>query len=536
MLRSTAGATALALLAGGLVTVGLVAAAPSAQAATIPTNPCVVPETPPVTTAPVVTRVSTPTRVVDVRRHAKTLAVTVTAHDTVAITRVVVTVSEFRPVGKSTWFTAVATLVSGSTTDGVWRASVLLPRFIPAGTYRVNKVLVRDVGRGVSAYYRNKLPDAWPSRFQVRSITDRTAPVVTGFRVSARAVDTRTAPTTITLRARVRDDLSGVAKVRVSAGGTDPVRGDYQPEGRGISVYLAPSPGHPHRWVGRAVVPMWVGISTWRFSMKVTDRLGHRRRIHPDTLARRGWQSTMRVTSGRDVVQPSLAALTFAPGTVDARSGDVRVDVSFRVTDDRSGASPLTQLEVGPIAVVVVSSVTGATTDRTFHGYLTVPRCGLAAESSWQVNAVIVDNALNQRWLPKDRLDELGLPSELPVRQRDSMAPILLRWGPIAAGAPWTLQFSDPVLMVAPPASLLRVRVDGAVRGGTWMCRNGAGDEVVCDADDAAVLTATFTPDTAFVTGDQLAVERVRVWPERTGIYDLDGVPLTDATAGITVT
>ena len=44
------------------------------------------------------------------------------------ITRVVVSVGELRPIGKTVGFTATATLVSGTSTDGTWQAAVLLPR------------------------------------------------------------------------------------------------------------------------------------------------------------------------------------------------------------------------------------------------------------------------------------------------------------------------------------------------------------------------------------------------------------------------
>jgi hypothetical protein len=522
-LRSGAavGITGLALLLGSLV--GGIRAA---EAATIPDNPCVQPEPAPVTTTPVVTRVSTSTRVVDVRRRAKTLAVTVQAHDTVAITSVVVTVSRLRGTGPAAVFTAAATLVTGSPTVGVWRAAVRLPRYIPDGTYRVSSVRLRDAGRGVSTYYRHKLPTAWPARFAVRSIADRTAPAVTGFDVSARSVDTRSAPATITLRVRTRDDLSGVAKVRVRGVGVDPAAAPTQPPSRGFSTMLVRSAPGEHRWIGRVVVPMWAGVSTWNLSLKVTDRRSHTRTFYAQDLARRGWQPTLRVTSGRDLVQPSLAALSFAPSVVDARTGDVRVEVSFRVTDDLSGASARTQLEVGPSALVTVSSITGPANDRTFHGYLVVPQCGFATQSTWTVNAMIVDNALNERWLPKDQLDVLGLTSELSLQQRDGLPPIISSWTPLSAGSPLTLHFSHPVLMSEPPASLLRVRVDGIPAAGTWTCRDSSDDLVVCDADDAAVVTASFSPTTAFVAGERVTVCRITSWPERIGIYDMNGVPL----------
>jgi hypothetical protein len=538
MLRSTAGATAWALLIGGVVAVGLVAASPPALAATIPTNPCVRPEPMPVTTKPVVTRVSTSARVIDVRRRAKTLVVTVTAHDTVAVTRMVVTVSKLVADSRSPRFTPSARLVSGTAIAGTWQADVQLPRFIPTGTYRVERVLVFDAGGGRSAYFRSTLPDAWPARMQVRSITDRTAPTVTRFRLSARALDTRTAPTTLTLRVHVRDDLSGVAKVRVRGLGVRPARQPWQPPLTGFSTALARSTGHAHTWSGRVVVPMWAASSTWNLWIKVVDRRDNRRNLHADDLARRGWQSTVRVTSGVDSVQPALVDLSFTPTTVDARSGAVRVAVSYRLRDSQSGPSDSSQIVFqhrGMETPVVTTSVSGTTTDRTYQGYLDVPQCGFASASTLTVGGWLYDNAFNERGFSTALLDDLGLPSQLPVLQRDSLAPSVDRSVLLTAGSSLPLRFWEPVLMAAPMSTMVRVAVNGATTTGAWVCRNGAGEVVVCDADDAAVTTATFTPTTAFTTGQRVIVSRVNLPPARSGIYDLDGVPLTDLGIDTTV-
>ena len=75
--------------------------------------------------------------------------------------------------------------------------------------------------------------------------------------------------------------------------------------------------------------------------------------------------------------------------------------------------------------------------------------------------------------------------------------------------------------------AMLRVAVDGATATGTWVCRTSTDDVVACDADDAAVVTATFRPTTAFAAGQRVTLNRVTVPPTRIGIYDLDGVPLT---------
>lgn len=134
-LRSVAavGATCLALLTGTLV-----GGIQAAEAATIPDNPCVSPLPPPVTGNPVLTRVSMSTAVVDVRRRAKTVVVTIKARDSVALSRVTVTIDRYPP--KTFGLAAEARLVSGTATAGTWRAVVTVPRFIPDGRDRKSVV------------------------------------------------------------------------------------------------------------------------------------------------------------------------------------------------------------------------------------------------------------------------------------------------------------------------------------------------------------------------------------------------------------
>ena len=224
-------------------------------------------------------------------------------------------------------------------------------------------------------------------------------------------------------------------------------------------------------------------------------------------------------------MKPRLADLSFTPASVDARTGAAQVDVTWRVVDELSGVAPRTGLGFSGVGVVVTST-TGTANDRTFHGTLTVPQCGLWTQSTWFTQADLFDNAGNESWIGPTGITNLGFPHELAVQQRDSWAPVIVNDPIVSAGGSMPLRFSEPVLMAAPPSSLLRVAVNGSTVTGTWVCRDGTDDVVVCDADDAAVVTATFTPTTAFASGQRVTVSRVTVPPARIGIYDLDGVPL----------
>ena len=448
---------------------------------------------------------------VDVRRKAKTVVVRLRVHDTVPVSTVtlwVATTHSRRIAGRGT-------LVAGTATDGTWRVALTMRRFIRAGRYRIVGVSLWDVGRGHAAYGRSW--DGWPRPFLARSYTDRVAPTASGFRVSTRAVDTRTSARAVTLRVIARDALSGVASVRVRAVGVDPLLESTLWAYRGFDVTLARSASHKHLWTGRIVVPRWVGMSTLRMRLLLKDRRQSLRSYSTQALAGRGWQSTLRITSLRDRTPPALVGVSFAPASVDARAHDVRVNFTYRVTDLGSGPSPSIALRfeswegwLTGVEESVVTSITGSATDRTYRGYAIVTRCGRAVQT---LNAYVVghDNSGNTGAFGRDELVALGLPSELQVRQVDAWAPSVTAL-PVAVGGPITMTFSEPVLVASPMSATVTVTVNGLPATGSWECRNGVNDVVVCDADGASVVTASFTPTRRFVAND-----RVELGPRRTG-------------------
>ena len=432
---------------------------------------------------------------------------TLKVRDTIAINYVHVRFT--RPRATRFALAKKAQLVAGTTTAGTWRAVLTVPKGVPDGWYRLRTVTLADVGNGYATYVPGSLGAGhWPASFRVRSRPDRTPPTVTAFRVSARTVDTRTSTQTIRLRVDARDDIAGVESAFVEMHGFDRDHGPST-EGRyGINVDLVRSTAHPHRWIGTAVMPMWVGRSDWTFRVHVKDKRRHWRGLRSGDLARRGWQSTLRVISGRDTVPPSLVALTITPTSVDARDGSVRVAVTARVTDALSGPTGYGLPVDFDWAGTVLTSISGTANDRTYHGYVLVGQCGYRQQSTLPAMVSLSDWAGNVRTMSIDELDALGFPSELQVRQRDSWAPTVALAG-VDVDAPLALRFSDPVIMADPLGETLRVTVNGAAASGAWECRNGSGSVVVCDADGAGVITATFAPTAAFESGDVIRLLRV---------------------------
>ncbi|WP_019873540.1 calcium-binding protein [Sporichthya polymorpha] len=99
-----------------------------------------------------------------------------------------------------------AHLVSGTIRDGVWQALATVPRYWAAGNYSLELSLSDRIGRS-----------AFASRPETLRVVDRNPdlqnPIVRSAGLNARSFDVRSKSASLTMTARVTDDLSGTADV-----------------------------------------------------------------------------------------------------------------------------------------------------------------------------------------------------------------------------------------------------------------------------------------------------------------------------------
>jgi hypothetical protein len=402
-----------ALIAAAALVVGAVVAvaAPASAAAIIPTADPACASTP-VSSTPVLTDLAIAPLAVNVRRSAKTVVVTATANDSVALSRIYVSVR-----GGRTSLQVVLTRVGGTALDGTWRGSLVVPRWASKATYRVNNVFLVDSAGGTATYAPSRPGwGAWATSFAVTAVPDVTPPRLRGFTSSKRSVNTSTHAKKVAFRVTMTDGQSGVKGVSVQV-----VR-DLS-AARLVSVDLTRSKTGSHVWVGSVVVPAYVGKGThaWKLRVLTVDRIGNRKTWTRSDLAARGWRSTLAVTSRTDTTAPTLAGFTFSPSSVDARSGEQQVAFSIRVKDAQSGPNGVVPLFSGPgprLNSVVVTRVTGTAHDKTYTGYVVVPQCG--ASGTYTASVRVVDASGNSwQGQPAD-LAALGYATELTVQQLDA--------------------------------------------------------------------------------------------------------------------
>ncbi len=514
-----------------LIMGGLVVAAPSAQAATIPTPPAVCKPTP-ATTTPVLDSFAFSPAAVNVTAAAKTVTVTVTAHDTVPITSIYVA---FQKNGTNGRTQGALSRVAGTTTNGTWRGNLVVPRWLASGVWKVVQVTLNDSKSGYSYYSPNggfatPYPTlttwgAWPTDLTVTSVPDVTPPSVTKLTLGTKAVNTTKLAASVSVAVVMTDSQSGIA------GGGLYASISGAPKTTSSGAFLVKSAKLKNTYVGTMRIPTWVGkgARTWKLQLQAYDRVGNVRSFTTPQLAAKKWQSTLKVTSLTDTTNPTLVSLSFAPTSVDATAAAKKVPFTLKVKDTMSGVASGTVIFTAPsgfaTAYGTVTKVTGTPLNRTLTGYVLVPRCG--DPGTWKASVSISDVWGHTVNLSSAALAARRQPVNLLVKDIDTIAPDYKAPTSVAAGSSVTLTFSEPVLFAASIGATIDTKVDFTAATGTWVCKNRSSAVVTCDADGANVVTATWTPTTPLTSGQSVSVSAKANYPTPTGIYDTTGNALS---------
>jgi hypothetical protein len=101
--------------------------------------------------------------------------------------------------------------ISGTALDGVYRTTVAVARYAETGAWSATVVVV-DAASNAASYTSSQLGAAgFVNAVQQSGVGDTTAPGVASVTVSPATVDTSLAPASLTVSARLTDDLAGVS-------------------------------------------------------------------------------------------------------------------------------------------------------------------------------------------------------------------------------------------------------------------------------------------------------------------------------------
>ncbi|MDQ1502101.1 MAG: hypothetical protein QOI86_5441, partial [Actinomycetota bacterium] len=272
-------------------------------------------------------------------------------------------------------------------------SSVTVTGLTNGASYTVTVWAANSVGWGPAS-------DPSPTVKPFDPASDTSPPVLSSLDVSPTSLDTSAAPATVTITARIVDDLAGLAP--------------YYPSS---SVSLRSPSGHQslywsfnesNRISGNALdgtyravltLPQYSETGTWTLSANLSDALGNTASLTTKALADAGLPSSV-TQSGTvaDVTGPVLAGLTFSPSSLDT-SGDAQVvTVTAHLTDDLSGLSSyrpsiwLRSPSGRQGASVSLAMESGTGRDGLWTGTATIPRYSDAG--TWTTAGIYLSDAI----------------------------------------------------------------------------------------------------------------------------------------------
>lgn len=253
---------------------------------------------------------------------------------------------------------------------------------------------------------------------------DVTPPQLQSFSIEPAVIDTSGGEQTITIRARITDDLSGLSDgydtpsysfssiyLRGPEGTNTDLRGEFRPgnpnEPQGNRVSGDAKDGE---YEVRIVVPQYAPQGTWRVQyVSLEDEARNRRYYFFEDLERLGFQSSFEQAGPGDSVGPNVTEVSISPTSIDTSQEAQTISASATAADDMSGVKSVTLLFWSPTRAqhLYIFLEEDPATGR-FVGSGHVPR--YSEQGTWVLGEVsATDHANNRTGWDQRQLQEKGI-------------------------------------------------------------------------------------------------------------------------------
>ena len=276
---------------------------------------------------------------------AGTKVVNVTTHVTDDLSGVSFVCLQFTsPSGQQHTLSTCSGRGSGTALDGIYTASVQIPRYVEAGVWNLDGFNARD-NTGNNLFYSTSNLQAlgFPTALLVTSSpVDTQPPQVTNLSIVAPPGDLSSGPANLIMTIGLSDDLSGVDLTRFI----------------GYEMVLASPSGRQHQYIAKEdfhilpggtnlngtyqithSFPQYSEAGLWSISnLSVVDAVGNQANLSGVSLQAKGFNVNFTVISSQqDIQPPQITGLTFAPSTIDTSLGPQTVVVTMTLTDNLAG-------------------------------------------------------------------------------------------------------------------------------------------------------------------------------------------------------
>jgi hypothetical protein len=490
------------------------------------------------TVGPVATRVTFGKQSVDLDSGSRTQRVTVTASDSSGsgvasgVTHVSVAIKGNR------FFSSVKLeLTSGTPVSGKWAGRFVVSKYSRAGVYSADYLSVTDAAGNEQDYSGDgNVPDG-PNALSLHPTDNATFKVtgtpakqpprkpaghLTALSFSMSSVNTTSSSRNVGITAT----FNGAAPQRVNVG-----LNTVKKSGHIRFVFLrAILHDHHGTWSGNVKVPRWLGKQDLQPALSVDYGTHFRptsRYYDPQRLQQLHFPSKLAVVSGVDRTKPHLKSLSLSPHSINSTDGAVRVTVTAKATDTRSGVQFIDvngdiQHGINGVAAGAypfASAGVGFTSADDFHvrlkktakgawvGTTTVRKC--VPSGTYKLDASLSDFAGNSHYYSTKELAGAHITSTVRVASKhgDVVAPYVYSAATYGADSELFLNFSEGVANVNTstltvyPLSPASTRFTTAAAVTALTCANGT-HTVDCSGSDGLVTSAVLKVP-SLTPGDQ---------------------------------
>lgn len=301
----------------------------------------------------------------------------------------------------------------GTATDGTYADTITFPQYSEPGVWTLSASLYDAVGnyRSLSSAQLQAL-GVTNTSITVTGTGDVDAPTVAIVTFTPSTVSTQAAAATVSINARITDLLSGLSQATFTF--TSPTRA----QSRSASVSNAErvtGTATDGNYADTITFPQFSEPGTWTLSASLYDGVGNYRSLSSAQLQALGVPVTALTVGGSgDTEAPTVATVSFSPGSISTNSAAATVSISARITDLSSGLSQATFTFTSPTraqsrsaSVSNAERVSGTANDGSYADTIMFPQ--FSEPGTWTLSASLYDVVGNYRSLSSAQLQALGV-------------------------------------------------------------------------------------------------------------------------------
>jgi len=310
--------------------------------------------------------------------------------------------------GERRTFSAPATLKAGETRlDGVWTASVTLPKGSPEGSYEMSVGVIDEVGNS-DIYSASQLFSlGFPSTVtQTGAGESQPPPQVSAVSVMPSTVSTCSSAQSVTVTVAAGDAPAGISRLQVS------LAGPHSQQATAFATLVSGS-AQNGEWSAELTLPEHAAQGEWGLAIGERDQAGNETFLSSAQLQAHGFASGIQQTCAGDTTPPEVTAVTLTPASVDTAGEAQSVAVEAQAADDLSGVAGLTATLTsgGQQTSGSLTLQSGSPLDGRWRGSLKLPQ--YSKQGIWGLSLRATDKIGNVLSLSPGQLAALGLPSSI---------------------------------------------------------------------------------------------------------------------------